>query len=345
MISGLKIAGQAFGAGTKGFLWLDVTTRLDGTMLRIPLHVITGADRGPTLTLTSTLHGSEWLTIEVFRRFIEGLDPSAMRGRILAIPVGNPQAFQHLTRNTPDESDEPDLNRAFPGGDTWITVQIAREISEQVLSQTDYLIDFHMGIWGSAMGEVGCGQDIPDSEVREKAAAMARAFGYPCIRRLNMVTGFPGPRSIGAYSAAKLGIPAMGASIGGGGFEPELEERWIEINVAGIRNVMMSLDMLDGTPDVPSRYLTFEGRGYRVVPSVGGYLHPVVPPDSLLKEVQKGEVLARVISPHTFEELEVLRAPVHGVLFGVARPYPVSPGDWAYFMADLDDEGTRWVEE
>jgi len=329
------IPDRSSAPNTKSFQWLDVTLRLDGTMLRIPVHVVNGAHEGPTLTLTSGLHGSEWLPVEVFRRALETLDTSAMSGRVLAIPVANPQAFQHLTRNTPDESDEPDLNRDFPGGDTWLTVQIAREITEQVLSRTDFLIDFHMGIWGSAMGEVGYTQDLPDQTVSAKAAAMARSFGYPLVRRLNSMTGFPGPRSIGAYSGARLGIPAMSASVGGTGFDEKLEESWLDINVRGIRNVMMHLEMLDGTPDVPERYVTFQGRGHRVVPTVGGYLHPLVPQDSLMKEVAEGEVLGRVVSPYTFEELEVLRSPVRGVLFGVCRPHPVWPGYWAYFVAGL----------
>jgi predicted deacylase len=339
-----KLADTSSYVNTKRFLWLEVTTRLDGTVLRIPLHVITGAQDGPTLALTSGLHGSEWLGIEVFRRLMGTLDPNRMRGRVLAVPVGNPQAFQHLTRNTPDESDEPDLNRVFPGGDTWLTVQIAREIDQEVLAHADYLIDFHAGIWGSAMGEVGYGQDVPNQAVASEAAAIAHAFGYPCVRRLNVMGGFPGPRSIGAYSSARLEIPAISASIGGCGFSPELEERWIEMNVNGIRNVMMHVGILEGVPDRPPRYLSFEGRGHRVVPSVGGYLDPVVSVDSLMREVHEGELLARVISPYSFEELELLRSPVHGVLFGVARAYPVMPGDWAYFVADLDAEGTYWLE-
>jgi hypothetical protein len=274
---------------------------------------------------------------------ITDLDPTRLRGRIQAVPVANPEAFKYGNRNTPDESDEPDLNRVFPGGDTWQTVQIARVITERVLRQTDFLIDFHMGLWGATMGEVGFGQDIPDLGVRGQAADMAKAFGYPCIRRLNMISAFPGPRSIGAYSAARLGIPAIGASIGGAGFDEKLEEEWIQANLKGITNVMKHLGMLDGEPDLPARFLTFAGRGYRAIPSVGGYLLPEVPQDGLLSEVPKGQILARVVSPYTFEELEVLRAPVRGLLFGVARPYPVWPGYWAYFLADLDDEDTRWV--
>lgn len=334
-----------FDCGTKSFEWLDVTTRLDGSLLRIPVHVLTGASQGPTLTLTGLLHGSEWLILEVFQHLLTQLDPKALNGRLVIVPVANPEAFKKLTRNTPDESDEPDLNRVFPGGDTWQTVQIARELTKHVLSMTDYLIDFHMGIWGSAMGEVGYGQDFPDAEVVAKCAAMARAYGYPCIRRLNSAGAFPGPRSITAYSAMKLGIPSIGASIGGTGFAPELESQWVQINVRGITNVMMHLGILKGTPSPLGRYLTFSGRGHRVVPSVGGYLVPEMPVDALLEQVDKGQVLGRVISPYTFETLETLRSPVRGVLFGVARSYPVWPGDWAYFVADLDDPDTQWIEE
>ncbi len=330
--------------GTMSFAWLDVTTRLDGTTLRIPIHTIVGAKPGPTLTLTGGLHGSEWLIVDVLQRLLVELDPQALCGKLLVIPVANPEAFAQLTRNTPDESDEPDLNRVFPGGDTWETVQIAREITKHVLSQTNYLIDFHMGIWGSCMGEVGFGNDVPDAQVRDKALAMAHAYGYPFIRKLNSVTAFPGPRSITAYAAAKLGIPSIGASIGGTGFAPELEEKWVQINLTGIRGVMMHLGMLAGTPQLPARYLTMAGRGHRVVPTVGGYLQPAIPADSLMQEVQKGQILGRVVSPYTFRELEVLRSPVRGALFGTARPYPVWPGDWAYFVADLDDPQTEWID-
>lgn len=330
--------------GSKNFTWLDVTLRLDGSMLRVPMHVVSGAESGPTLTLTAGLHGSEWLPVEIFRRLVTDLDPAELKGRLVVIPVANPEAFKSLTRNTPDESDEPDLNRVFPGGDTWQTVQIAREITRHVLPQTNYLIDFHMGIWGSTMGEVSYGQDHVDKEMVKRAAEVARAFGYPLIRRLNALAAFPGPRSITAYSAAHFGIPAIGASIGGTGFAPELEEQWVQINLTGIQNVMKHVGMLAGTPAIPERFLTFSGRGHRVVPSVGGYLDPVVPADALLQEVQKGDLLGRVFSPYTFEVLEELRSPVRGILFETARPYPVWPGDWAFFVADLEDESTYWID-
>lgn len=329
----------------RSFSWLDVTTRLDGSTLRIPVHTATGAHPGPTLTITSALHGSEWHAIDVIRYVLDNLDCSQMHGRLVAIPVANPVAFEHLTRNTPDESDEPDLNRVFPGGEKWVTTQMAKAIADNVLSQTDCLIDFHCGIWGSVIAEVGYGHDVPNSEVRDRAAGMARAYGYPCIRKLNMMGAFPGPRAIAAYCMAKLGKPAISTSLGGEGFDPALEAGWFKANTDGVFNVLKYLGILDGKLELPKRYFTFVGRGYRVVPTKGGMLEPVVPVTALHSEVQAGQLLGRVRSPHTFEVLEELRSPVRGVLFGACRAYPVWPGDWAYFVAGLDDPGSEWVEE
>ncbi len=114
-------------AGTHNVVHLPVTTRLDGSELAITLHVLHGAESGPTLALVSTLHGNQWSAIEALRRVVVDLDPSKMRGTLLAVPVGNPLAFEQQTRMTPDESDLPDLNRVFPGGldKTWIAEQIA----------------------------------------------------------------------------------------------------------------------------------------------------------------------------------------------------------------------------
>jgi hypothetical protein len=60
--------------------------------------------------------------------------------------------------------------------------------------------------------------------------------------------------------------------------------------------------------------------------------------------VRAGELLARIVSPHTFEVTEELRSPSDGLLFGVATLHPVWPGDWAYFVADTTDPRTQWID-
>lgn len=337
----MKIGGQTCEAGTKQVVALPVTTDLNGSEIKLYVHVINGWESGPTLALLSTLHGSEFWTIEMIRRLVQGLEPSRLKGAVLAVPVGNPVALQMLTRPTPDESDAPDLNRVFPGQNTWIAEQLARVITESVLKSADYLIDFHIGPWGCVMGTVMHGTDF-DEDVVQKSRELAFAYGYPCIQSGRIASSFPGPRSACGYAGAVLRIPNLIVEIGGAGFDKAHEESWYKINLDGIRNVMIHTGMLEGKLDLPDKYLVWAKR-WRVNPSVGGYLLPDIPPDDLMREVDKGEVLGKVVSPYTFEVLEELVAPGDGVVFYTARDYPVRPGDWAWGVIDLNDEGTKWV--
>jgi predicted deacylase len=338
----LIIHGQTFEPGTKQVVGIPVTTDLDGTQIMLYVHVITGSEPGPVLGLLSTLHGSEFLTIEMVRRVVTGLDPSTLRGTVLAVPVGNPVAFQMLTRPTPDQSDAPDLNRVFPGGGTWIAEQLAKSITESVLNNADYLMDFHWGLWGVFMGAVSYGIDFPE-EVVEKSRELAFAFGYPCIKAGKVASSFPGPGSARGYAGVALKIPSIGVDVGGVGFDKAHEEAWLKANVDGIRNVMIHTGMLEGKMELPERYLLWESR-WRVNPSVGGYLLPEISPYDLLPEVKEGELLGKVVSPYTFEVLEELRSPGAGIVFYTARDYPVRPGDWAYGVIDVNHAKTKWVD-
>ena len=247
-----------------------------------------------------------------------------------------------LTRNTPDESDASDLNRVFPGQYTWIAEQLARIITTSLLQKSDYLLDFHMGLWGSVMGIVSYGMDF-DEKVTEESYNLALAFGYPSIKEVAVATAFPGPRSARGYSGAVLKIPSLGVNIGGAGFDKAHEESWLNQNLDGIRNVMIHTGMLEGILDLPEKYLLWRKR-WRVNPSVGGYLLPAIPPSDLMRKVSKGELLGRVVSPYTFEVLEELTAPGEGIVTYTARDYPVRPGDWGYGVIDLNDPHTRWID-
>lgn len=318
-----------------------VTVDLHGGEIRLAVHEITGARDGPTLAILSTLHGGEWLSIEMVRRFVTRLDPKVMSGRVLAVPVGNPVALTHLTRNTPDESDSADLNRIFPGQFTWITDLLAKSITEHVLKPCQYLVDMHLGLWGSSFYTVVAPADLPTAEQVRMARVMAQAYGCPMVMHREFIGHFPGPRSAAGYAATHLGVTPMVVEVGGAGFAPELEERWIEENVTGMVSVMRAIGMLPGAPIRLERYLHYN-RHIRINPTVGGYLIPEIGPEALCQDAAAGAVAGRVISPYSFEEMEVLRAPVRGAWALISRPYPVRPGYWAFGVADLEQPGTGW---
>lgn len=340
----MTIGGHAVAPGERAAIRLPVTTGLNGAELALWVHAVHGRAPGPVLALLSTLHGGEWFSVDVVRQVVTGLDPEGLRGAVLAVPVANPPALRLQTRNMPDESDSPDMNRIFPGVHTWTSDQLVGTIVREVLAHATCLMDFHMGPWGSAFLDILVGDDFPRPGLADETERLALAFGLPIIRRASVVGGFPGPRASIGYAGGVLGIPALGVEVGGVGFGRRLEDRWRQMTVDGVRAVMGALGMLDGTPDVrPPRQLVYR-TGHRVNPTKGGFLRSRFGGDALGREVEKGTLLGEVVSPYTFETLEELRAPVRGALFYVARDYPVRPGDWAYGLANTEDGTARWVE-
>lgn len=340
----LVIGGRRVGPGERAAIRLPVTVGLNGAELALWVHVVRGRAAGPVLTLLSTLHGGEWFSIEVLRRLVAGTDPAHLRGTLVAVPVANPPGLGLQTRNMPDQSDSPDMNRIFPGTHAWTSDQLVRTIADQVLAQATCLMDFHMGPWGSAFLDVLVGDDLPTPGLADETERLALAFGSPIIRRANILGGFPGPRSSIGYAAGVLGIAALGIEVGGVGFGARLEEEWTRRTVDGVRAVMSALGMVDEALDVrPPRQLVYR-HARRVNPTKGGLLRSHVRGEALGQEVARGTLLGEIVSPYTLDVIEELRAPAGGLLYYVARDYAVRPGDWAFGVAVTDDGSARWVE-
>jgi predicted deacylase len=324
---------------------IPVTTDTNGFEVVIWVHALVGAGSGPRLTLLSGLHGNEWLHLEFFRRLVDDFDPTVVSGTLLVVPMANAVAFGTLSRSIHDNSDNDDANRSFPSGGrafTWLAEQIATVIAEDVFTHTDYQLDFHLGIWGSAMGSTIYSTGYTDDEVSRRSMDLSLAYGSPLIFSAKMRGGWPGPRTSGGYAGEALGIPSCGSFIGGAGFDRELEEDWHRQNLTGIRNIMIHLGMLEGEMELPDEYLVYEFV-HRLNPKAGGLLIPVNEVETFGRDVQAGELLGRIISPFTFETLEELRVPMDGILIYWARSYPIRPGEWAYGIVPADHPGTRRV--
>jgi predicted deacylase len=321
---------------------------MNGAPVVLWTHALVGASPGPTLTLLSGLHGNEWLHLQMFRDFVQSFESEAVSGRVLVVPVANAVAFGTLSRSVRDESDSPDANRAFPGGSgrrfNWLADQIAEGVAAEILSATDYLLDFHLGIWGVTMGSTVVGTDYSESGVNEQSFNLSLAFGTPLILAARMVQHWPGPKSAQSYAGEVLGVPSCGTMLGGAGFDRELEALWLGDNLQGIHNVMIHVGMMTGEMRLPDRYLVYEGV-QRISPNAGGLLVPMNEVESFGQELQQGEVLGHIVSPLTLEVLEELTVPMDGYLAYWSRSYPVRPGEWAYAVVPKDHPGTRWIEK
>lgn len=339
----LVIGGESVEPGSRRAIKLPVTTNLSGGEVALWVHVVRGAQPGPTLVLLGGMHGDEWFTIEPIRRLLELTDPATLRGTVIAVPFVNSQALGQHMRNMPDNTDSPDMNRLFPGPLTNTSDQIIAKLTKEVVSHATHLLDFHIGPWGSAFNDMLIGGDIKDPEIAAESERLALIFGCPIVRAAAVMTGFPGPRSSLGYGAGVLGVPTIGVEVGGSGFAPEVEERWRQRNVDGIQAVMGAIGMIDGAPDPrPEKQLVYR-TAYRLNPSVGGLLQPKIGPDRLSTRVEAGELLGEVRSPYTLEVIEELRVSTPGILTYISRDYPVNPGDWAFGIAVSDGPDARWV--
>lgn len=339
----LEINGKRFEPGTKNLVRIPVVTDLDSSEISLYLNVIVGASPGATLAIVTVLHGGEWHAAETSLGLMERLDPSKMAGNLIIVPVANPLAFATGTRNIVDESDSPDLNRSFGGTQAWLADQLANAITKHVLKNSDAVIDYHNGVEGAAMGSATCGRDYTDPDISARSFELAKAYGAGHIRYGDVVTKFPGPKSMIGYAGEVVGIPGMISEIGGAGFEPELENSWTERNLKGVQGVMRHLGILPGEPAIAESILVFDSVT-RVNPTVGGMLEPSFPAEGMMsQQVEKGELLGRVWSPYTFEVIEELRSPARGFIDMACRAYPARPGDWAYLVIDLDHPGTKTI--
>ena len=322
---------------------LPVTQAREGTRVDLYVHVLCGREPGPNLLLLSMLHGNEWFSTVQLMRLLRELDPAELKGTLMVVPVANPMAFRTHTRVIIDDSDMPDLNRSFGGPFEWTTNQTARVIAGELMAQADYMVDYHISDWGSAMNEVSYGEDFTDPEVREQSRQLALAYAYLSVNAGPIVSVFPGPASSRGYAGEVLRVPNIAVEIGGLGFGEEQEEAWTEATVEGVKNVMRHIGMLDGPVRRLDRYLIWRNR-WRLSPTKGGYLEVLTQGPVPFREVAKGEVMARVIDPTTFEVLETMASPGRGIVFYWCRDYMVHPGQWAFGIINMEDGRSGWVD-
>ncbi len=299
--------------------WIDIATMATGLDLKVAVHELRGAADGPTVGITAGIHGDELIPVEVVRRVLDAIDPKDVKGRILAVPLMNPTAFETFTRHTPQ--DMHNLNRVFPGtADTWLSELLAARLTENLVPELDVLLDLHAGGAVPTVDYVYALNDL----------ALSRSFLFPTMYKGSQV-GYPG--SFGTELTERIGKPVVVAEIGGGG---QFDDSYLERGTQGVLNALRHIGVLAGAVIKPPRQ-TLLAKIAIVRPRHGGILDPVVRADQLGQSVPKGTLLGVTRNPQTFEVLEEFRAPfdqTHLVLVrGVISK--VHAGDYAYMLGDL----------
>jgi len=302
-------------ANSRTFRCVPVATLANGHRLALPFHRVRGTADGPRLGVIAGIHGDEPLGVEIIRRLVVDLDPGALRGELLAVPVANPYAFAALTRHTP--IDAANLNRSFPGStDGTLTQQLAYVLASELLADCDRLVDVHSGGSLATVDYVYTGSD----------RALAKAFGC------QILYSGPVPGGSLAACAGERGVTALIVELGGG---QQLNEYFVEKGIRGIQNVMKHLGMIDGEPQLPIEQILVDELA-DLKPHEGGLMLSSFGPAHLGEAVSAGTELARVVSPYSFDVLESITAPFEPTLLVLVREAvtTVEPGDFGFIVAN-----------
>ena len=327
-----KIAGVEIAPGAHEYIKIPVAHMLTGSETGLPLHCVRGEKPGPTLSVLACVHGDEPQPIRAFQNVLAQIDRAQLSGALLVVPVANPFAFAHFSRQSPDQHEQTNLWGAFPGSAKGtLTQRYAHKIREILIEGANYLVECHSG---GAAGRIQRRVDMDpgfEGVVGEKSREMAIAFASGGAA---LVHGVPFSKSSASGYALTQEIPAVSVEIGGA-YLPECEENHYRGDLEkGFLNLLVHLGMLPGEEKrMKITYFDFAHRA-EANPSSGGYLisrktHFA----DLGAKVSEGELLGEMLDPFSLEVVEELRSPADGVLFFSRCSGPFEVGNKGFAVA------------
>lgn len=300
------VAGTAIAPGqTLRFAMISERT-FEGAFIDVAVFAARGVRPGPTLCITSAIHGDEVNSVEIARRVFASVDSKDMAGMLVVLPFVNSYGFRTESRNMPDRRD---LNRAFPGNlNGSVASIVAGEVFGRIIKDCSYLIDLHTGS-NLRTNQPQVRVDAGNAE----AVKLAEQFG------VGMIVAGQGPDGSLRREAVKAGIPAI---IYEAGPPYVFLEEEIARGTQGVKNVMSHLGMTNEPHDSrPAKWLQ-RSRWLRIPQGRGGIYLPSVEVGDVIKTDQLVATVTDPITNHVHE----IRAPEDGVVIGMALPQVLLSG-------------------
>jgi predicted deacylase len=311
--------------GTKQRLYLDAFAT-PATTVTLPLLAVRGANPGPTLMMVAGVHGDEFEGPAAIYRLYDELDPTALQGTVLAIPICNVFAYEGLGRNSPLHVDGLNMARVFPGDrfaePTRRLAACLMNLPRRLLGPDDLLVDFHSsGTRYRYLPMIAFPKlDTPASARSEEAA---RVFGIDLIFAMPI-------EPFGRFNSQTVlhGIPTVATeTTGQGGQRPEDVQQFL----AGLRRLLVWQKMHGGIQ--PERSLVPLSHLEHIYVEESGFFIPEA--DVELGHVaQAGETLARVLDPLGQERSRVV-APYDCRVVALRSFSVVWTGDIAFLLAPM----------
>lgn len=321
----LRIGGIEVEPGSRRAGFVRALQLADGSWVEFPLIVLAGARPGSTFYVGAAIHGDEINGIEIVAKVAAGVDPTALAGTILAVPVQNPLGLRSQHRfplgqllKSPLDQSPADMWVVFLGNPEGNSTEVmASVLWEQLVSRADVLLDIHTPTTGGRYAPFAFLPPRRFGAVARRAEELARAFGADFIldaeQGMYVADGTPH-----VVLAARGGV-GFGVELGEGG---RLEAEPVERGVRGLTNLLRALGMLPGPVETFGRQIVIQ----RMTPvrcHRGGLLHLEA---ELGGELAEGQPIATVTDVFG-EVVERIRAPHAGPLVRITTFPTVTSGE------------------
>ncbi len=309
-----EIGSERVEAGSRRTVALPIGILSDHTPVTMSAHVVHGRRDGPTVFVSSGIHGDEVIGVEIVRRLLRLPNLRTLRGTLVVVPIVNTFGFINHSRYLPDRRD---LNRSFPGSAGGsLAARIAHLFMQEIVSRSDTGIDLHSAaVHRTNLPQIRVAPDDPE------VLALAAAFGAPVI-----LTAPLRPGSL-RQAARDIGIDVLLFEAGEG---LRFDEFAVRAGVAGILRLLRHLDMVPARGIPPLRTPSLVCASSRWLRSPAGGLLRTYKAEGDV--VARDEPLARVADPFGESE-ETIRAPRDGVIIGRTVMPVVNEGDAILHLA------------
>ncbi len=293
----------------------------------IPMPIaVVGRGEGPTVLVLAGSFGDETESQVAATQVARMLDPAAMSGRVIVVPMANEPAARAGSRNSP--VDGRNLNRTYPGDVFGTpTAIIADYIERHLMSVSDIVLDLHSD--GRSIRYVPSAAIIhhSDPDMRADRLGAGMAFGAP---NLLVFQSYEERNSSGA--ARRAGAVRIATEMGG----PDP----VAATVAGVLRVLKWAGVIAEAPDPPREkcaiHVVRQDKDF-IYALRDGVFQPSV---ALGATVRAADRVGLIHDPsRPFDDPVAVTTDTDGTVVCTRGAGPVSRGDCAlHLAASADDE-------
>lgn len=286
--------------------------------ISLPIFLINGKGKGPTLTITAGSKPCVYAGIEACIRVSKMVNPQVLKGKIITCPVLDIPSFNTITPDICAIDLKPIPRQPRETGSI---SNIIGKVRSKLISMADYAIDLHGGDLDENLIEgIVISGWTGDPSYDEKVIQLVKLFRPKAWQRRPQCT-------------AKT-VPSILIESGGGG---KLDEHQIMFHVKGLFNVMKGLKMIEDEPEPPIQpeFVYGIGHRYELRASRGGIYYSYV---SAGEHLNEGQVIGKI--GNLFGEIvETIYSPVTGRIIAYWDENKVlNTGDIIGVVYESDDE-------